>query len=192
MIHADSRRSQRARESPPRPCQGIPGENGTVLAQIRADRYYAAHLLGDLKDPRGVDLLVPLLNDQDVGYIVPWSLAEISDRRAVGPLIGQLERDDPSVRVLAIYALERLNAREACHVESCCGHQEINSDRTLSRGAAAIAVIYQCVEQPSSEMRRRHLRLSFVPITTLDGSRTSAGLIGFASDRSKQRHARSR
>jgi HEAT repeat protein len=84
-----------------------------VQAQIRADRYYAAHLLGDLKDPRAVDLLMPLLNDDDVDDVVPWSLAEIGDRRAIGSLIGQLERDDPSARVLAISALEKLNAREA-------------------------------------------------------------------------------
>jgi HEAT repeat protein len=93
--------------------QGIPGGNWTVQAQIRADRYYAAHLLGDLKDPRGVDLLIPLLNDKDVDYIVPWSLAEIGDRRAIAPLVAHTERDDPSLRVLAIGALERLNAREA-------------------------------------------------------------------------------
>jgi hypothetical protein len=93
--------------------QGIPGGNWTVQAQIRADRYYAAHLLGDLKDPRGVDLLIPLLNDKDVDYIVPWSLAEIGDRRGIGPLVAQTDRDDPSLRVLAIGALERLNAREA-------------------------------------------------------------------------------
>jgi hypothetical protein len=93
--------------------QGIPGGNWSVQAQIRADRYYAAHLLGDLKDPRGVELLIPLLNDEDVDDVVPWSLAEIGDRRAIGPLIGQLERDDPSLRVLAISALEKLNAREA-------------------------------------------------------------------------------
>jgi HEAT repeat protein len=66
-----------------------------------------------LKDPRGVGLLVPLLTDEEVDDIVPWSLAEIGDRSAVGPLIGQTERDDPSVRVLAISALEKLNAREA-------------------------------------------------------------------------------
>jgi hypothetical protein len=84
-----------------------------VLVQIRYDRYYAAHLLGDLRDPRGVDLLIPLLNDRDVGSVVPSSLAAIADRRAVGPLIGQLERDDPSVRVIAILALATLNAREA-------------------------------------------------------------------------------
>jgi HEAT repeat protein len=85
----------------------------SLQAQIRDDRYYAAHLLGDLKDPRGVDLLIPLLNDDDVAYIVPWSLAEIGDRRVIGALIGQLRHNDPSLRVLSIYALERLTAREA-------------------------------------------------------------------------------
>ena len=92
---------------------GTPGGRWNVQQQIRADRYYAAHLLGDLKDPRGVDVLIPLLGDGEVGAIVPWSLAEIGDRRAIEPLIRQLERDDPSVRVLAIFALERLNAHEA-------------------------------------------------------------------------------
>jgi HEAT repeat protein len=93
--------------------QGIPGGNWTVQAQIEADRYYAAHLLGDLKDLRGVPLLIPLLNDGDVKNIVPWSLGEIGDRRAVGPLLQVLEKDDPSMRVLAIYALEKLNAHDA-------------------------------------------------------------------------------
>jgi HEAT repeat protein len=83
------------------------------VAQIRADRYYAAHLLGDLKDPRGVELLIPVLNDEDVNYIVPWSLAEIGDRRSIEVLMREMERDDPSRRVLTILALEKLNAREA-------------------------------------------------------------------------------
>lgn len=85
----------------------------TVQAQIRADRYYAAHLLGDLKDPRGVELLISLLSDEDAEYIVPWALAEIGDHRAIRPLIERTQRDDPSARVLAIFALETLNAREA-------------------------------------------------------------------------------
>jgi hypothetical protein len=93
--------------------QGMPGGNWTERAQIRADRYYAAHLLGDLRDPRGVDVLVPLLTDADVASVVPWALAEIGDRRAIGPLVGQLEQDDPSRRVLAILALETLQAHEA-------------------------------------------------------------------------------
>jgi HEAT repeat protein len=95
------------------PAQGIPGGRWTVEGQIRADRYYAAHLLGDLKDPRCVELLVPLLGDKDVHAIVPWSLGQIGDRRAIPPLLSQLDEDDPSTRVLAILALQALKAREA-------------------------------------------------------------------------------
>ncbi|HEX6976491.1 MAG TPA: HEAT repeat domain-containing protein [Vicinamibacterales bacterium] len=95
------------------PGQGIPGGRWTVAAQIRADRYYAAHLLGDLQDPRGVERLVPLMNDPDVRSVVPWSLAQIGDTRAIPPLLQALAQDDPSMRVLAISALETLHAREA-------------------------------------------------------------------------------
>jgi HEAT repeats len=84
-----------------------------VARQVAADRYYAAHLLGDLRDPRAVPVLVPLLADREVSSIVPWALGEIGDRRAIGPLIDALDDDSPSMRVLAIYALETLHAREA-------------------------------------------------------------------------------
>ena len=93
--------------------QGWPGGNWTLQAQIAADRYYAVHLFGDLKDPRAVPILVPLLHDQEVNDIVPWSLGEIGDKRAVEPLIGTLSDKDPSMRVLAILSLEKLKAREA-------------------------------------------------------------------------------
>jgi HEAT repeat protein/PBS lyase HEAT-like repeat-containing protein len=135
-----------ADRSPRSAGQGIPGGTWSVQAQIRADRYYAAHLLGDLKDPRGVELLVSLLSDKDVDAIVPWSLAEIGDRRAVGPLIGQMERDDPSVRVLAIGALEKLNAREALpRLRELLQDTRRSNDRTSVADAAkrAIAVISQ-------------------------------------------------
>ena len=95
------------------PGEGMPGGNWSEAAQIRADRYYAAHLLGDLKDPRGLGLLVPLLGDRDVASIVPWSLGEIRDSRAIPPLMKELDKDDPTSRVLAISALEQLSAREA-------------------------------------------------------------------------------
>jgi len=128
--------------------QGIPAGNWTVQAQIRADRYYAAHLLGHLKDPRGVDLLIPLLNDEEVDYIVPWSLAEIGDRRGIGPLVAQTDRDDPSLRVLAIGALERLKARDALpRLRQLLGDNRRSSlgDRTTVADAAkrAIAVLSQ-------------------------------------------------
>jgi HEAT repeat protein len=81
--------------------------------QIHQDRYYAAHLLGDVKDPRAIPILVPLLKDTDVNYIVPWSLSQIRDRSAAQPLIGTLSDKDPSMRVLAIHALADLEASEA-------------------------------------------------------------------------------
>jgi hypothetical protein len=84
-----------------------------VARQIAADRYYAAHLLGDLRDPQAVPILVSLLKDREVNSIVPWALGEIGDKRAIGPLINALDDDTPSMRVMAIYALEALNAKEA-------------------------------------------------------------------------------
>ena len=84
-----------------------------VARQIATDRYYAAHLLGDLRDEKAVPILVALLNDPEVNSIVPWALGEIGDRRAVGPLLNALDDDSPSMRVLAIYALETLKAKEA-------------------------------------------------------------------------------
>ena len=44
---------------------------------------------------------------------MPWALAQIGDRRAVGPLLNVLHQDDPSMRVLAIGALETLRASDA-------------------------------------------------------------------------------
>ena len=85
----------------------------SLYGQIRQDRYYAAHLLGDLKDPRAIPILVPLLTDPDVNYIVPWSLAQIGNGSAIQPLIGALSDPNPSIRVLAIYALVDLKATEA-------------------------------------------------------------------------------
>jgi HEAT repeat protein len=80
---------------------------------VAEDRYYAAHLFGDLKDARAVPILVPLLKDEEVNWIVPWSLGEIGDKSAIPPLIETLGDNSPDMRVLAIYALEKLKAKEA-------------------------------------------------------------------------------
>jgi len=85
----------------------------SVSGQIREDRYYAAHLFGDLKDSRAVPILVPLLKDKEVNWVVPWSLGEIGDKSAIPRLIETLGDDSPDMRVLAICALEKLNAKEA-------------------------------------------------------------------------------
>ena len=84
-----------------------------VARQIATDRYYAAHLLGDLRDPRAVPILVPLLKDPEVNSVVPWALGQIGGKGAIGPLLDLLDEDSPAMRVLAIYALETLEAKEA-------------------------------------------------------------------------------
>ena len=80
--------------------------------QISEDRYYAAHLLGDLKDPRAVPILVPLLKDEEVNLIVPWSLGEIGDKSAIPPLIEMLGDRRLEMRAAVLRALEKLEANE--------------------------------------------------------------------------------
>lgn len=76
--------------------------------QIRADRYYAAHLFGDLKDVRAVPILVPLLKDEEVKEVVPWSLGEIGDKSAIPPLKEALNDNSLTMRASALLALEKL------------------------------------------------------------------------------------
>jgi HEAT repeat protein len=119
--------------------QGQPGgpSDGRyhVAQQIRADRYYAAHLLGDIRDRRAVPILVNLLRDQDVKYVVPWALGEIGDQDANAPLIDALNDGDPSFRVYVIHALETLGAREALPKL-----RELLSDPGLSRLGDPVSV----------------------------------------------------
>lgn len=62
---------------------------------------------------QAVPILVSLLKDPEVTSTVPWALGQIGDKRAIGPLLNALDDDSPSMRVLAIYALETLKAKEA-------------------------------------------------------------------------------
>jgi len=123
--------------------QGIAAGRWTVQEQIRADRYYAAHLLGDLKDPRAVPILVPLLKDAEVHYIVPWSLGQIGNRSAIQPLIETLSDQNPSMKVLAILGLVELKATEALpRLRQLLGDNEkSNFDKLESVAEAAQAAI---------------------------------------------------
>jgi HEAT repeat protein len=134
--------------------QGIPTapSNGRyhVGEQIKTDRYYAVHLFGDLKDSRAVPILVPLLSDEEVNDIVPWALGEIGDKRAAEPLIKALRDKHPSIRVLAIYALEKLGAKEALprlH-ELLNDNERSNFDRLVSVAEAAKAAIAKLETKP--------------------------------------------
>jgi len=101
------------RSDRPQPPGAGQGPRWTLGSQIASDRYYAAHLLGDLRDARAVPVLIPLLGDSDVNAIVPWSLGQIGDPQAVPALIGVLDTGSSSTRVSAIYALETLRATDA-------------------------------------------------------------------------------
>ena len=93
--------------------QGIPSGRLTSARQIESDRYYAVHLLGELRNGRAVDVLLPLLGDPQVNYKVSWALGKIGDPRAIPPLIAALGDADALVRVTAIEALAELRAAEA-------------------------------------------------------------------------------
>lgn len=99
--------------------QGIPTAPGNatpkwwIPGQIRADRYYAVHLFGLLRNSRAVDTLLPFLGDKEINYHVAWALGEIGDRRAIRPLVAALKDPDAHMRVSAIQALEKLSAAEA-------------------------------------------------------------------------------
>jgi hypothetical protein len=97
--------------------QGVAGASSDgryhVEQQISADRYYAVHLLGELRDSRAIPILVPLLKDKEVDYKVPWALGQIGDTSAVSGLLEALDGGSPAMLVYVIYALETLNAKEA-------------------------------------------------------------------------------
>jgi HEAT repeat protein len=88
------------------PCWSLP-------LQIAADRYHAVHLLGLLKDPRAVPILLPFLADPDIDYKIPWALRNIGGKSAIDGLIKALRSPSPQVRVGAVEYLEDIRAGEA-------------------------------------------------------------------------------
>jgi HEAT repeat protein len=130
--------------------QASPGGRWSLKAQIRADRYYAVHLLGELKQVRGVDLLLPLLRDEEVNYKAAWALGEIGDVRAVGPLIAALQYGTALMRISAIQGLEKLRAKEAIpHLRLLVADRELPSaGDQISVGEAAKAAILTLEKTP--------------------------------------------
>jgi HEAT repeat protein len=133
-----------------------PDPKRLLAAEITSDRYYAAHLLGDLKDPRAVPILVRLLKDPDVNYIVPWSLGQIGVRSASPALIGALSDPNPDMRVLAISAIERLGATEALPRlrELLDDAQRSTFSGQVAVSEAARTAIDKLESQPSSPTRK--------------------------------------
>lgn len=101
-------------------------------AQTRSDRHYAVWLLGQLKDPRGVPILVPLLKDVNDGSA--GSLGQIGDRSAIQPLIATLGEPDPRLKFYAIRALTDLKATDAL-----TALQRLLDDKSLFNNRESIA-----------------------------------------------------
>jgi len=105
--------------------QGITAGKWSLQAQIRSDRYFAVHVLGELEDRRAVPILVSLLRDEEINYSVAWALGEIGDERAIGPLIEALRDKSSDMRFGAISALEKLGAVAALpHLHALLNDQE--------------------------------------------------------------------
>ena len=127
--------------------QGVPMPRGdgrfSLTAQIEADRYYAVHLLGELKDPRALPILIPLLADTKVNYNVAWALGEIGGRAAVQSLIDALGDKSSDVRVIAIQSLQKLGAKEALPrlLALLADNERSHFGEQLSVAAAAKAAI---------------------------------------------------
>ena len=125
-------------------------EKWWLAEEIRADRYYAVHLLGELRDPRALDVLLPLLSDKDVSYKVAWALGEIKDPRAIPALMESLKDPDALVRTIAIQSLVNLHATEArANIEALVSDAAIpNAGSQVAVGQTARSALYSLSQPP--------------------------------------------
>ncbi|MCU0229546.1 MAG: HEAT repeat domain-containing protein, partial [Bryobacterales bacterium] len=79
--------------------------------QIEADRDYAVHPLGARKNPRALPILAPFLKDPKVKYEIAWSLGEIGGEQVVDMLLPLLQEEDTNIRMIAMYSLGKLQVR---------------------------------------------------------------------------------
>jgi hypothetical protein len=113
-------------------------------------RYSAARLFGELKDPRAVPILIPLLGDKAINYEIAWALGQIGDRSAIPVLIRTLDDKDPDMRVEAIYALEQLDAKQALPKLRMLlnDHEKIRFDGLIPVSTAARKAITKLERKP--------------------------------------------
>ncbi|MBI3866783.1 MAG: HEAT repeat domain-containing protein, partial [Planctomycetia bacterium] len=79
--------------------------------QIRDDRYYAALLLGELKNKEALPALIEATKDESVSGRAATSLGEIGDHSAI-PALRKMATDFPAQRLWADYGLAALGEQE--------------------------------------------------------------------------------
>lgn len=101
----DSEPGRRASEGQAR------GPGSIAIQQVRADRYFAALLLGELRDEAAVPALIAATRDQSINYRAAISLGEIGDVSAV-PALREMVAAFPEQRAFAGYGLAALGAAD--------------------------------------------------------------------------------
>ncbi len=79
--------------------------------QIKADRYYAASLLGQLGNKKAVPALIQATKDETINYRAAISLGEIGDKSAI-PALREMAKHFPAEKLWAGYGLAALGEQE--------------------------------------------------------------------------------
>jgi HEAT repeat protein len=103
----DTEPGSRILEDGPRTGPGSLASRG--IGQVRADRYFAALLLGELREKDAVPALIAATRDESINYRAAISLGEIGDTGAV-PALHEMTVAFPAERVFAGYGLAALGA----------------------------------------------------------------------------------
>jgi HEAT repeat protein len=90
----------------------------SILLSDNGMRYNAAEALLWLDPQRGIDIVLPLLDDpkadSDIRYHICGLLSMFGDERAVEPLVNRLQQDpDDNVRHIAAFALSKVGDTRA-------------------------------------------------------------------------------
>jgi HEAT repeat protein len=105
-------------DAAPRPAPGRTRSDGRpdVSGQVRQDRYYAAHVLGEMRDKRAVPALVATFGNPDLAYKAAYALSQIGDAAAVAPLRRLMGESGGDTRLAAAHALAKLGAPDGLPV----------------------------------------------------------------------------
>jgi HEAT repeat protein len=81
------------------------------IRQVRSDRYFAALLLGELREKAAVPALIAATRDKSINDRAASSLGEIGDASAI-PALREMATAFPAERVFAGYGLAALGAQD--------------------------------------------------------------------------------
>ena len=120
------------RDTKPRP---VDLDAGDGPDPITADRYYAAHVLGQLGDKEAVLALIDATEDKSINYIAAISLGELNDPRAI-PALRRMAMNFPDERIWAGYGLAALGESDGFKILT-----EVTTDPVWTQRRHAVAAL---------------------------------------------------